>query len=370
MTLLDAELIEHERSRTLAVAEKIVSKLVPQTIVSIINPRSPGDQHDFSSEADYWWPNPDDPDGAFIQRDGLSNPNNFTAHRELLLNFAEQVGSLAAAALLSHDTRYADAAMAHLNAWFVNPATRMNPDLQYAQAIQGVCTGRAIGLIDTVHLAEVALAAHRLRQANMISAHALRPIIDWFAQYLKWLCTHPYGIEESHWPNNHGTCWALQAAAFAKLTDNTHVSQDCRQRLKEVLIPLQMAPDGSFPKELARTKPYSYSIFNLDVMTALAEILSSASEDLVSWSLPDGRSLIKAVQFLAPYLKNKAHWPYPHDVMHWDDWPLRQPALLFAGRSAKHTEWLELWKSMPPASHVLEVRRNFPVRNPILWLER
>lgn len=365
------DLHAHERPRLLRTAEAL-SRTAPCTIVSVRNPRSAGGAHDFSSEADYWWPDPDRPGGPYRQRDGLSNPDNFTAHRALLLDFSETVGTLAAAALVCREAeqrqRYADAALAHLYAWFVQPATRMNPSLLYSQAIGGMCTGRAIGVIDTLHLAEVALAVQRLGEAGLIHADALLPLRVWFASYLDWLNTHPYGVEEREWPNNHGTCWALQAAAFARFTGNEAVLADCRRRLFEVLLPGQMAADGSFPQELARTKPYGYSIFNLDVMCALGVLLRTPGDDLLHRALDDGRSLLKGVSFLAPYLISKSSWPYARDVMYWNEWPVRQPALLFGALAAGREDWLRAWQRLDPAPTVLEVRRNFPVRQPVLWL--
>ncbi|MFT4172517.1 MAG: alginate lyase family protein [Rhodocyclaceae bacterium] len=339
-----------------------------RSIVSAVNPRSPGTPHDFSSEADYWWPDPAHPDGPYIQRDGLTNPGNFTAHRELMLDFARDVGALAGAWLVTRQARFAEAVRRHLSAWFIEPATRMNPNLQYAQAIQGVCTGRGIGIIDTVHLAEVALAVKAMQRAGGLPTCEFDAIGAWFADYLAWISTHPYGVAESNWHNNHGTCWALQAAAFAHLTGDAAALTDCRRRLLDVLMPQQMAADGSFPKELARTKPFGYSIFNLDVMSALAQLLSTPDDNLLRHPLADGRSLVRGVEFLAPYLADKDTWPAAPDVMYWDEWPIRQPALLFGALTAGREDWLALWRRLPADPEVFEVRRNYPVRNPSIWL--
>ena len=84
---------------------------------------------------------------------------------------------------------------------------------------------------------------------------------DWFSNYLYWLTNHPYGKDEMNAKNNHGTCWVMQAAQFAKYTGNREVLDFCRERYQTVLLPGQMDTDGSFPLELARTKPYGYSLF-------------------------------------------------------------------------------------------------------------
>jgi hypothetical protein len=367
LLLPDFDLQAYERSRIVHVAEAALST-EPRSITSVINPRSTGGPHEFSSEGDYWWPDPANPGGPYVQRDGLTNPDNFTAHRQLLLGFARDFGALAAAYRISGDERFARAAVRQALVWFVEPATRMNPDLLYAQAIKGRSTGRSIGVIDTVHLAEVALGIEALRGSKALTKEDEAALTGWFRDYLRWIRTHPYGIDESKAENNHGTCWTLQAAAFAHLVQDEAVLADCRRRFKEILLPGQMAPDGSFPRELARTKPYGYSIFNLDVMCALAVVLSVPPEDLMIFALPDGRSLVKGVEFLAPFLQDKTKWPKAPDVMYGENWPVRQPALLFGALATGRRDWLELWQRLEPDPLIEEVRRNFPIRNPVLWL--
>jgi hypothetical protein len=359
------DLQAHEQARILRAARAALT-VAPRTVTAVSNPRSAGGRQDFSSEGDYWWPDPQNPSGPYIRRDGLSNPDNFSAHRLLLIEFAELVSALAAAFAITSDDRFAAAALHHLRAWFVNPATRMNANLAYAQAIHGVCTGRGIGIIDTVHLAEVALATEAVRNSAAWQTGD-DAIIAWFAAYLQWLTTHPHAVEERDEANNHGTCWALQAAAFARVSANSAMLHFCRRHLLEVLLPTQMAPNGSFPLELARTKPYAYSLFNLDVMSALARMLSTPDGDLLAHTRPDGRSLVRGMQFIAPFVANKARWPYAHDVMYWQDWPVRHPSLLFAAQAAGRRDWLELWKRLPADPQEPEIRRNFPIRFPTLW---
>jgi hypothetical protein len=362
------DLAAWERPRVLPQAEAALAA-PPTTIVTVRNPRSAGGPHDFSSEADYWWPDPKNPNGPYIQRDGMSNPDNFVAHRRLMLAFAHDTDALAAGYVLTKDERFARAAVKQLDTWFVDPATRMNPNLRYSQAIHGLNTGRSIGVIDTLHLAEVALAVEALRSSAALTKDDDAAITQWFRDYLHWLTTDPFGIEESRAKNNHGTCWTLQAACFARLVGDRAVLAECRRRLTEMHLPNQMAKDGSFPEELRRTKPYGYSIFNLDVMTALAVVLSTKDDDLMRFTLPDGRSLVRGVEYLEPYLAGKNQWPHRHDVMYWDDWPVRQPFLLFGALASDRKDWLELWQRLDADPKVEEIRRNFPIRQPVLWVK-
>src|SRR5258708_755522 len=123
-----------ERDRVLAAANHYLSDQ-PVTVTSARSERSAGGLHDFFSEGDYWWPDPKDPGGPYIQRDGMTNPDNVVEHRRFLMRLSVQVPALAAAWRITGARRYADHAIRHLHAWFVDDATRMNPNLQYAQAI-------------------------------------------------------------------------------------------------------------------------------------------------------------------------------------------------------------------------------------------
>ena len=186
----------------------------PVTVTAASSPRSAGGKHDFFSEGDYWWPDPKNPDGPYIQRDGMSNPDNFVEHRKAMIRLSLIVPALAAAYKLTKDKKYSAHAARHLRAWFIDDATKMNPNLQYAQAIKGRFTGRGTGIIDTLHLVEVARATWQLDLAPA----DLDGVKKWFAAYTEWMTTHPYGIAERDAKNNHGTCWCTQVAAFAQLT--------------------------------------------------------------------------------------------------------------------------------------------------------
>ncbi len=339
----------------------------PVTITAFRAPNSPGSPHDFYSQADYFWPNPKDPDGPYIRRDGQSNPANFDDHRRAMVELSIRMPALTAAWLLTGNARYAKRACDHLRAWFVTPATRMNPNLMYAQAIKGVNTGRSIGIIDTLHLVEVARAASFLTPAELgVSDHAA--VHQWFASYLDWLTTSARGHQERDTKNNHATCWALQAAEFARLTGDRAVRSDVYRRYREILLPNQMAADGSFPQELARTKPYSYSIFNFDVMTTLCQSLKGLQPDPVTFTLPDGRGICRGAAFIYPYLKDKSSWKWAKDVEHFDSLPVRSPGLLFAGIACQQSDYISLWKTLNPDPTDKEIIRNYPIRQPLLWV--
>jgi hypothetical protein len=340
----------------------------PETVTKYPSPRSAGGKHDFYSEGDYWWPDPEDPQGPYIQRDGMTNPENFVAHRRAMVRLSRVVGALVSAYIVRGQEKYVRHASEHVKAWFKDPETRMNPSLNYAQAIQGRVTGRGIGIIDTIHLMEVAQGVLVMEKTSSADPELIASAKDWFRRYLQWLTTHPYGLAEMEARNNHGTCWVMQVASFARLVGDEGLMELCRERFKTVLLPDQMAGDGSFPLELGRTKPYGYSLFNLDALAMICQILSSDAQDLWNYETPDGKSVLKGISFLYPYLVDKGKWPYSRDVTYWDDWPVAHPFLVFGALKFGRTEWFDLWTRLNHSPEVEEVLRNLPVRNPLIWL--
>lgn len=338
----------------------------PVTVTAESSSRSAGGKHDFYSEGDYWWPDAQNPEGPYIQKDGMTNPENFVAHRLAMIRFSKIIGALASAYKLTGDQKYVKQAMLHLQAWFINEGTMMNPNLLYAQAIKGRFTGRGIGIIDTIQLMEVAQGIIVMQKA--MESGVLAETRKWFAQYLTWLMSHQYGKDEMNAQNNHGTCFTMQVASFAKLCNDDKLMDFCRDRYKNVLLPNQMAVDGSFPRELARTKPYGYSIFNLDAMTTLCQILSTKTDNLWDYKTADGKSIKKGIEYLYPFVADKSKWPLKPDVMYWDNWPVAQPFLVFGANAYDQTNWLNTWSKLDHNPKVEEVIRNLPVRNPLIWL--
>lgn len=343
-------------------------KMPPLHITDAKAHNSAGGIHDYYSNADYWWPNPDTVDGfPYVQRDGQTNPDNFNQHRFMLRRTRTNLCYLAAAYRITGEKRYAEHGLRLVQEFFLDPKTRMNPNLAFAQAIPGVCSGRGIGIIDTLHLADVTFAVEALKDSSFMTESVYCGMKEWFAQYLGWMLTDKNGIDEMNTTNNHSICFFMQAAAFALFTDNEKIADFCRWQYKTVLLH-QMDLNGSFPRELKRTKPYSYSIFALDNMVSLCQLLSRPEDDLWEYTAPDGRSIRKGLEFITPYVLNKSLWNYPVDVMHFESFPARASFMLFAGCRFGMQELLDLYESLPFESDDEEARRNVAVRQPMLWM--
>lgn len=340
----------------------------PVTVTAASSPRSSGGKHDFFSEADYFWPDPKNPDGAYIERDGLTNPDNFVEHRKAMITLSKLIGALASAYKITGDEKYVRHAVLHLKAWFIDPETLMNPNLLYAQAVKGKHKGRNYGIIDTIHLMEVVQGVMVMERAKAFGKENAKGIKKWFAEYTLWLNTSKPGLQEKMIKNNHSTCWAMQVASFAKLCQDQPMLDSIRVRYKTVLLPGQMAVNGSFPLELGRTKPYGYSIFNLDAMVMLCQILSTPQDNLWNFETADGKSIQKGISYLHPFVADKSTWPLPPDVMYWNDWPVAQPFLLFGANAFHQDSWFATWKKLDHEPKVEEVIRNLPIRHPLIWL--
>jgi hypothetical protein len=290
-------------------------KAMQQTTVSVvtkaITPPS-GDKHDYMSQAPYFWPNPDKPDGLpYINRDGERNPeiNKITDH--LTLDQMEAaVRALSLAFYLKDNEEYAAKATLLMRAWFLDPATRMNPNLEYAQFIPGVNTGRGIGLIETRGLVDVIDAIGLLAGSKSWTAADQKGLESWFGKFLQWMQESRNGRQENAAKNNHGTFYDVQAMSFALFVGRKDLAKQIAESSKEKRIALQIEPDGRQPLELARTKAWSYSNMNLDGLMLLARLAESVGVDLWAYQTKDGRGIRRALDYLYLYAFSDQPWPY------------------------------------------------------------
>jgi hypothetical protein len=263
-----------------------------------------GDKHDYMSLGPYWWPNPKKPDGLpYIRRDGQVNPEARTNETDRVA-FGQMTSAVETLALTWYFTNhkpYAVHAAGLLRTWFLAPATRMNPNLQFGQAIPGRTKGRDIGIIDTARLTRIVDAIGLLESSNAWTAKDRQAMCDWCTEYLKWLRTSKHGLGEEKKLNNHGTWYDAQVASLALFT---------RQKDLARTIDRQIEPDGRQPLELARTKSLGYSTGNLSGFFRLAIMGEKLGIDLWHYESSDGRSIRKALDFLAQHVESGEKWPY------------------------------------------------------------
>ena len=282
---------------------------------SIVNKnRTPpsGDKHDYMSQAPYFWPNPQTANGLpYVRRDGERNPeiNQITDHRSLD-QLEESVETLALIYYFKSDEKYAAKAVQFLRAFFLDPATRMNPNLQYAQFIPGVNTGRGIGLIETRGLTRVVDAVGLLKGSAALTDQDERGLRDWFQKFLQWMLESRNGQEESAAKNNHGTYYDVQIVSYALFVGRKDLAKQVIENARTRRIAAQIEPDGRQPLELARTKAWSYSNGNLDGLMQLATLGQRVGVDLWNFETRDRRSIRKALEFLIPVALGEGKWQY------------------------------------------------------------
>lgn len=272
-----------------------------------------GDKHDYVSFGPYWWPDPTKKDGLpYIRRDGEVNPSSRSSGSDspALGKMVSAVKALALAYYLTSDEAYAEHAARLLRAWFLDPAMRMNPNLNFGQGIPGRVEGRSAGIIDTSSLPGVVDAVVLLRTSGAWKPEDEKGMRAWFAAYLDWLLTSKHGKAESRARNNHGTWYDVQVAAFALFVGQDRLAREVIEAAREKRIRAQIEPDGRQPAELARTKPFAYSAFNLQALFMLAALGEKVGVDLWHFQAEDGRGLRKALDFLAVYADPGKEWPY------------------------------------------------------------
>lgn len=306
---------------------------VPTTVTdkAVVGPS--GDPHDYVSLSIYWWPDPAKAGGLpYVQKDGQIDPESSDTSRYDAAKLNRMVGAtetLALTAYLTGERRYAEAAGRWLRAWFLDERTRMNPSMRYAQIIPGRPEPRGTGIIDSRQLMRAIDAALLLAGTPAWSASDDEALRTWFGRLAEWLLTSPQGQLERAANNNHGTWYDAQLAAFGRYGRREGVAREALARVATTRVASQIAPDGTQPLELARTRSYHYSAFGLLAFAIAADLGAAAGVDV--WHA-EGARIHAAIDFLAHFATGDAVWPYP-DIEAVDSFRELAPILARAARA-------------------------------------
>jgi hypothetical protein len=273
------------------------------------------------------------------------------------LAFSVSLPALAAATLIdaTNSARYTTAANVQLQAWFVAPGTRLNPAPEM-KSFEPIADLSALG--------ELCVALPFLS----LEPELMEQIKAWFKQYLTWLTENRTALLARDAKDRHGSSWLLQTAAAAKLLSNDTVLNDCRHRFKTVTVRAQMNADGLFPHELTTANPFRNSLYNLDLLGGVCQLISTQFENVWEHELQDGPGMRSAIAKHAYYIHDRLKWPYPADATHFNLLPYRRPALVFAGRAFGEADYVTLWRTLNPDPTDADILRTFPIRQPVLWL--
>lgn len=304
-----------DAKRFVALLLKAGDKLLKKAPISItaknVVPPS-GDKRDYLSQSRYWWPDPSKPNGLpYVRRDGETNPEIEKIPDHKMLNeTVHRIQILALCYFFTGKPEYTKKAADHLRVWFLDDSTRMNPHMNFAQGVPGRSTGRGVGVLDGRRFASLVDVLPILESSTEMSSDEKAKLRAWFSEYYTWLRTSKNGLEEESAENNHGTWYDVQAGSIALFLGKRKEASAIFERAKEKRIASGIEPDGSQPKELARTASWDYSLFNLEALFLLAALGDRAGVDLWNYESGDGRSIRKALDALLPVAKGEQKWTY------------------------------------------------------------
>jgi hypothetical protein len=321
------ELIESNQTNYVSAYKKLLAdadKALNEGPFSVMDKKlvpPSGDKHDYLSLAPYFWPDPSKPDGKpYIRKDGQVNPEtrgDFVDYSRKD-KFFENLNTLSYAYFFSNNEKYSVKAIQLLKTWFIDPETRMNPNLNFGQGVPGVSTGRPFGIIEFGGIGGVIKSIEMLKYKNALSPELEKSMRSWLGEYATWLKNSIIGKAERNTTNNHGTHYDGQLIEILVYLNKIDEVKQILEGAKIKRIAAQIEPDGSQPHELARTKSFSYSSMNLRGLIKLAGFGQIYGVDLWNFETPDGRSIRKAIKFMVPFAKHPETWKY-EQIAKFDD---------------------------------------------------
>ena len=267
-----------------------------------------GDPHDYYSYSPYWWPNPENLDGPYIWRDGEVNPDRNTSDISRIETMVKRVTSLVPAWYFTDDKRYAESAVEQLRAWFLNPETKMNPNVQFGQKRRGHNYNSPSGVLEAWRMRWVIDCAILLESFPGWTEEDANALRSWFSQFATWMVESPTGIEESMQPNNHGSWYNAQLILYALYGENFDLA---RKQLDDMPARIfsQVFIDGRQPQELIRTRSLNYSIYNARALITVARLGRHLDYNLFAYRSLEGRSIELALDYMTPFIFGEKEWP-------------------------------------------------------------
>jgi hypothetical protein len=306
-----------EQTRALTALTKAADKALTAGPWSVMDKKSTVSKtkHDYYSLATYFWPNPDTADHCpYIRKDGRWGPTVAkTGDLTAWANTWQAIEKLTLAWYYTGNSAYAQRAELFIRTWFLNSATKMNPNMNFGQVVPCTTTGRKEGILEMAQALTQVLDGLAILNTGAPgwTAADQAGIKTWLTAYLTWSTTSSIGKGESAATNNHGTWKNLQDAALDLYLGNTSAAKTLVSNARAGRIAKQIDGSGKQPMELSRTRPWHYVNFNLQGLIRLAELGRKVNINLWSYTAPNGATLDKAVDFLInAATKGESAWPY------------------------------------------------------------
>lgn len=319
--VLDGEILLKNKSLISSEIKSALDELVKEAenivksgkVYSVMNKEQippSGDKHDYMSQAPYWWADPSKPNGLpYIRRDGERNPELKKITDEIEMgNMRNECEVTALAYFFTGRKEFAEHSAKLIRNWFLNPETKMNPNLNFGQGIPGITTGRGFGLIETRELYRVIDSAILIKPSGLWTESEHNSLKNWFDDFSKWMIESKLGKEEAKEENNHGTYYDVQLISFLLFTEQNELARKQLETSKK-RISAQIEKDGSLPLELQRTLSWNYSFMNLFGFFTLARLAEHVKVDLWNFET-EGKGLKKAVDWHVPFLKGEKKWTH------------------------------------------------------------
>jgi len=292
-------------------ADKAID-FAPVSVMEKKNDPPSGDKHDYMSLAPYYWPDPTKKDGLpYIRKDGLTNPEVKDYNdKENMPRLCEIVNTLGLAYYFSGDGKYAEHAAQLIRVWFLDKATRMNPNLNYSQAMKGSNDGRGAGLIDSRHFIKVTDAIGLIQGSKYWTAKDQEGMKQWFSDFLNWMQTSKNGVAELNAKNNHGVWYDAQRLSMALFIGDNELAKKIIANTEDRLDK-QMDDSGNFPLEMERTTSLHYTGFAIEAFFYIAQMAEHEGVDFWNYVSQSKKSLKRAFEVYYPYIAKEKVWTGP-----------------------------------------------------------
>lgn len=290
-------------------------EMKPIAVTDKANTRS-GNKHNFEALSIYLWPDPENPDGPYITRDGQPNPEYKEYDLPRLEELVKRTGAISKAYYVTGDAKYYEAFCKQIDAWFLNRSTKMVPNFEYNQFIPGRNNGRgcSAGIIDAYHFVNILEAVRLVESKKSLGRRRTRNLKRWFRDFSTWMMESDLGQQEAKATNNHGSTYDITLFVLCQYTGQDDVCDEIVDNFAERRINPQILPDGKQPEELKRTKAYNYSVYNLQHMVDFCIILRNLGNDYING---EGQRIKTAIDYLDQFVGHREDFPY-QEIGDWE----------------------------------------------------